>query len=1509
MSILTLQIVVTVCLVSLMCALQTQRKYYWTITRHNTKETKQFQRHISTIYPKKKFTSEEVPYNKRENKPLHEYSSTSESPQYEVINDRSTVWLRRVRLLGVTETLSSRQPERVWPKPDLGITYRERKRALTNINRLDLQRQSPNSHSDGNSMSKHLLNLSKANLVQLKNIEQTRKYRSNNAIKMGKLKGKRRSEVRDDPNFKVRHNLHGRRPCSYHNKDDTDAASEATPRTALVSKFSRYIFVKDNKMRKNAYISGLNSLHGYQNNKTKLAHVFMKSNSFLEPSTPSSHSDNIFNKHLQKTSILNQDNLVVEQSILAASVTDKYMAIHRLLSDQLNTSGLNDLMVFLNVHFLKKNFNSLDNLESRVSNIRRPSTKIPDNKLSFQPVESFHDEINMSDETPSINDQIKLSAHTGPYNVQNQQIKAIDQFDIGDLLKRQKNPFQGNHLDGIQFDRVDHLHEEISVGNKVDDTAQSKMQDALKEASASSLYILLTLERVSLKNLTTKLSQNKEWKFYKWTNSQFAKRLFATSSRKQLVGLISNEKTRDLKNANLNRRPINNRTKGNKLRLRTEHFFDQDGHKLFLDSWNVGGANISPSSIFLVSKSAGSKTVKELSVRRSDVKRTASLSYRRKIELKLTTLGRTNRLEKSPEILASRHNTKPDRETRATVTKLSNAFVYVPRLTSLVNRHEKDLRIVGLKHKKNKKLFLPKSNKIQRHSREYIYNTKNTVTWNKDGVFNDINFSSIQLRTTGENKKADNINKNGHPKAFNDHKIVDTRTDLERVNSNERSVDSHMWGRFYQSKPGMVIANVSLNNQRRYELQRLALRSSAQSQYVNATFRKKNIDSSATVKSQLLNKNDLSNKSQLNQLSSFSTVTQNNGMRVFSPDVSGHNKQYNFNIFSLSGIELDKLKNVMSSVGIEHNEKFISSAANGHKGQYKDIALANTAHVNLNHVITSVGIEHNEHTTVASLANTKPDEQAKVRSILPESFMLDELQESVMCNSMKDQALCLTLSPLSDPLVQSLDYGLVHGYSSYEELFHLKEETVKNGSTTNERPRVANLTKRMKRSESLPTESPWQDVTPTLTTPTGSADTSSTSTTHTSAGNFQHKKVSLFRINQPSLDLTHIMYVPENQSVHSHQLSHFHWKNEAIDQQGKPIIKIGVILVAKSSALFSLNKSRSAIELAGEKIISPTGSLPGYSIQIVFRDSGCSDTHGPLAGIDLYMLKLANVYIGPSCDYALAPLARFTPFWGDGIPILTAGGLVGAFADKNTFKLLTRMQASHTKTSQFVMSIFMAFGWSTFGTVYYNVPLGTRRPQSDCSFIITEIVTNLEPEFKHKPWYYPFDEKNMDNSTLDTVLHEIQRNSRIVVLCASPNTVREIMIKAHELNFDNGEYVFFNIDLFSSKNASETPWYRADDTEERNIKARRAYESLMTVTLRTPTSAEYRHFSNEVKARASEMFPNFTYGEDEVNSFVGAFHDAVLLYALALNETLAENGSISDGHAITKKMWNRTFAG
>lgn len=38
----------------------------------------------------------------------------------------------------------------------------------------------------------------------------------------------------------------------------------------------------------------------------------------------------------------------------------------------------------------------------------------------------------------------------------------------------------------------------------------------------------------------------------------------------------------------------------------------------------------------------------------------------------------------------------------------------------------------------------------------------------------------------------------------------------------------------------------------------------------------------------------------------------------------------------------------------------------------------------------------------------------------------------------------------------------------------------------------------------------------------------------------------------------------------------------------------------------------------------------------------------------------------------------------------------------------------------------------------------------------------------------------------------------VMVVCANPLTVREILLAAEELNMiDSGEYVFFNIELFS----------------------------------------------------------------------------------------------------------------
>ncbi|ESP00406.1 hypothetical protein LOTGIDRAFT_140809 [Lottia gigantea] len=355
-------------------------------------------------------------------------------------------------------------------------------------------------------------------------------------------------------------------------------------------------------------------------------------------------------------------------------------------------------------------------------------------------------------------------------------------------------------------------------------------------------------------------------------------------------------------------------------------------------------------------------------------------------------------------------------------------------------------------------------------------------------------------------------------------------------------------------------------------------------------------------------------------------------------------------------------------------------------------------------------------------------------------------------------------------------------------------------------------------------------------------------------------------------------------------------------------IKIGVILPLSTEDLWKLPKTRPAIEYAIETVQYRTTLLQGYKIKATYADSKCDDTHGPLRAIDMYVKKSADVFLGPACDYAVAPIARFAYYWN--IPVITAGALVSAFADKSEYKLLTRIMGTYAKIGHFVEDTFHVFNWSTVGLLYTNSK-GPNDGRSNCYFAVEPLFIAMLKKSGNEPWYTSFDEHS-PNVDYGKHLREASLHTRVIILCASPSSIREIMIKAHELNFDNGEYVFFNIDLFSSKNASERPWYKADDTQERNQAARKAYEALMTVTLRKPTSPEYRKFSEEVKRRASKMYANFTYGEEEVrdvNSFVGAFHDAVILYALALNETLEANGSVSDGKAITDRMWNRTFSG
>lgn len=82
-----------------------------------------------------------------------------------------------------------------------------------------------------------------------------------------------------------------------------------------------------------------------------------------------------------------------------------------------------------------------------------------------------------------------------------------------------------------------------------------------------------------------------------------------------------------------------------------------------------------------------------------------------------------------------------------------------------------------------------------------------------------------------------------------------------------------------------------------------------------------------------------------------------------------------------------------------------------------------------------------------------------------------------------------------------------------------------------------------------------------------------------------------------------------------------------------------------------------AIQSVKEKRI-----LEGYDLVIHHRDTQCSSTIGPIKAFDLYNSDQADVFLGPICDYVLAPVARYAGVWQR--PLLTTGGLASAFNNK-----------------------------------------------------------------------------------------------------------------------------------------------------------------------------------------------------------------------------------------------------
>uniref|UniRef100_A0A3Q4B1P0 Receptor ligand binding region domain-containing protein n=1 Tax=Mola mola TaxID=94237 RepID=A0A3Q4B1P0_MOLML len=338
-------------------------------------------------------------------------------------------------------------------------------------------------------------------------------------------------------------------------------------------------------------------------------------------------------------------------------------------------------------------------------------------------------------------------------------------------------------------------------------------------------------------------------------------------------------------------------------------------------------------------------------------------------------------------------------------------------------------------------------------------------------------------------------------------------------------------------------------------------------------------------------------------------------------------------------------------------------------------------------------------------------------------------------------------------------------------------------------------------------------------------------------------------------------------------------------------IEVLVFLPQNNSYLFSHTRVAPAI-LYAQRRLQADAQLSGFRFNIHFEKSDCVND-ALFALVDRSCEQKPDLILGPVCEYEAAAVVRLASHWN--IPVISAGALAAAFSNKNSeFSHLTRIAPSYVKMAETFTAMFEHFSWKSALLLYED-----DKEERNCFFTL-EGIYHMMPDFNIKTYAFSQGER-LDT---DDILHNIHE-TEVVIMCMGADRIREVMLAAHRRQMTNGSYMFFNVDLFNASSYGDGSWKRGDKYDN---DAKQAYASLNTVTLLRTVKPEFEDFSMEMKTSTRKAgFHEF--GPPLVNMFVEGFHDAMLLYAIALHEAMKNGYSKKNGTEITSHMWNRTFEG
>nr|XP_027206248.1 atrial natriuretic peptide receptor 1-like [Dermatophagoides pteronyssinus] len=252
------------------------------------------------------------------------------------------------------------------------------------------------------------------------------------------------------------------------------------------------------------------------------------------------------------------------------------------------------------------------------------------------------------------------------------------------------------------------------------------------------------------------------------------------------------------------------------------------------------------------------------------------------------------------------------------------------------------------------------------------------------------------------------------------------------------------------------------------------------------------------------------------------------------------------------------------------------------------------------------------------------------------------------------------------------------------------------------------------------------------------------------------------------------------------------------------------------------------------------------------------------------------------------------------IPVISSGGPHVQFSNKEIFSTLTRLSFSLTNLGSFVTQIFEKFQWKHMAIIVQDKISSPLIPLIKEAIIdMFDSKTDIEIETHDIS-------RSLAKTNLKNLLIDCAKESRVILILTTGETLRQILLAAFDLQMGNGGYVFLTVELFKHANSfGNFDWFVINDT--RNDDVKHMYESLFILTVHVPMTEMYQKFANDVIEKSRNEF-NTSFTMKDVNVILAGFHDSVIMYGVAVTETISNGYDPIDGNEVTKRLWNRTFS-